>query len=458
MQHKITRLTGLAGLAAIVATGGWAEGAIADTAGTQQLTTVGAPQYAIQAVSAAGGTLSDPETVSFTAAGYTTTAARTFDVTFTLPTGVTFTGANPACVGTANFTVAYVSGGSGFQSITCSVSVPVVANATDSVSIAGFNIAGATALQTVTPSGKFKFTANISNSAAGSAFANGAVAAGGTTDVATSADGLIFTAGNGLGFGFVDVTAAGLGQKFLQPATSTTDTTVFDVGTVNLQANPATVQANGTTPFSFGSSTAKVTLTGNFNGIGTAYLTAAGTTTCSTTASGQQVTPTSGAVTFTGVAVTAAGTSQEICLLASGKGVIAAPPNFALSTSIGSTTDSPQAGGISSYFYNGSVAVIQLSPNLSGYNYAVRVTNNSGSDGQPIAVVQTDTGTGALSTPPLTTVKANNNTFYSVPSLFTAAGATVPAGSAASITMLGPNGFGFSQIEVNPGGVVVNIQ
>jgi hypothetical protein len=478
---KRTAKTGLTALAgsllamAAVAPAAWAA---ADAVGvTTAMSSTAIPIYATEAVTKAAGVVTDNVAVVFTDTGFISNEAITFNLALTLPTGVTFTNSvAPTATPSGAFTAA-VQNGSASNVVNFLVTAPSTGGvaATGKVTFSGFNLTGATALQSkVTASATglatgFSITGSISGSAFPAAIANAALSTP-STGLANSTSALALASVAPVGALTalaIDIGTSGLGQKFIQGGgtpSATTDSLLADVGASAITLN-GTVAADGATPFAFAGASATVVLSGNFTNIVNAYLAPAGTTACATTAPSTAVTGTvtSSTITFAGVTMPTSGNTvtSELCITANGTGVIGSnPTGLGLSASIGGSTSTIAAGAgtnaLDTYTFNGIAQSMLYSGNFGlAYPAFIRVVNGTGASGTVLALVQTETGGTGVGT--VATVAANNNTLVSVGNVITNSGVTLDSTGRASLTILAPKGFQASQLLVNPGGIVVEL-
>jgi hypothetical protein len=411
--------------------------------------------------------------VTYTSNSYTSATSAAFSITFTLPTGVTFTN-NPSATGDGTVfasTLLQVSGGVGDNFITFTGTAnPEAALSFGTVSLGAFNLAGATALAS-TNTTTFVITASVSSTI--SALND----AGTKGQLATSESATQVTTTDSLGLAqVIDVTSPSLGDQWKQYGA---DTLVADDGAVVIASFGGLAEASDAAEF-IPASSGTVTLTGlSWGGVSTPFLlTGAFPQPGTTTTSGCPTTPPSGAVTGTvsGVVITFANVTLppvasfdffEVCLGVTGKALIAAnlTTTAAMTSPAGVTTFAGvPALPLNPYTYNGAVQQVLYSGTFPPYTAYERINNNTGTSADVITVVQPDSGTAAGTT--TTTVAANSNVLVAASTLISNSGVTLDSTGRASMLFLTPgtpctnNTAGqscpvsVSQLLVNPDGDV----
>jgi hypothetical protein len=429
--------------------------------------------YATQAITGAGAV-----SIPTGAIVYTTdanpTSTGTFTITFTLPTGVTFTSA-PAFTGAVTGgTVSATLSGGGVGSNTATYVISVAGGPfTSAVSLttsAAFGITGATALSSPTANGKFLISEQITATTVGGIpiqpAAGTTVAQNGTLASSTSALASPLVAAAPGAAIVVDVTTAGVnGTKFLSGGT---DNIYGDIGalTFTIGGTPTVLAANGTSAYAFNSTTLSETLTGNTGGYTSAYLApnATAVPACATTASAQAAiagtiagTISSTGITFPGIPVTSSGTAREVCLYTNGTTLLSAQPSgFTVSATIDTTTVTTP--GLLAFNFNGTASSFYYVVNTSSsYASYIRIVNTSATT--PVTVFASVTSdAGATGTAQVeTSLAANANDLVPVSTITSNAGLTTTAGRY-SITLFSGAGTKFETLLLNPGGVVSQIQ
>jgi hypothetical protein len=448
--------------------------------------------YATQAVTAASGAITLAANVSY---AVTPAATGTFLITFTLPTGVTFA-STPSAAGDGTncaSAVPVTSGGTG-SSVTFQATVQKAGACT--VTVNSFLVAGATALQSTTTvlgtnlnSAGFNISEQVSGASSGLVGLNEAK----STPIALAASGseLAFFSATSVTQDptpVIDVSSPSLGTKFQVAAV---DKTWVDIGALTYGTN-GNLNATATGPYNFPGSSASITLTGNFNGIGSAYLNPPGGVGCATSASTEAGLSNVITGTITGSSVTFANVTgapnnnpftsgnnpsvqtQEVCLYATGSNLIGSNPlGFGAAGTISPTTnqaDSLPKSALDSYNYNGVVQQFLYAVAGGSYPGYLRIVNGSGNTIQVFASVQADGGSLGTTTVE-TGLAANNNDLVPVSTIATNAGVTLGAHPRTTLTVFAPGNpcssgtsslpglgscnVGFSLLEMNPSGDVV---
>ena len=369
------------------------------------------------------------------------TAATAPQVTFTLPTGVTFS-ANPSAStqGATICTVAYAGGGAGSSTVTFNVT-SVSAASQCAVSLGDFTLNGATALATAGSS--ITLTALFSSE----------TSATGATVVATSLSALSVTA-----------TPVAVSVS-VPPPSNATRFTASTVGvstsapnaTVTIQDSGTLLASNGTTTYAFTSTSAGLTVAGNFTGITSAYISATGAGSCAATVpSGAVVGTVSGTlISFAGVAPSA--TARTVCLQATGASLLPAYTGGAITaTQDSSSTVAANNAGNQSYS-NGTVTTIPyVVGSSSGYGQYFRVTNPGTTSTAVIATVTPDAG-GSFSGVVAPALAAGTNALYSIGDVNAATGSSISSsGSRATVSILtSAVGATAEGLILNPDGSVI---
>jgi hypothetical protein len=391
----------------------------------------------------------------------TLTAAGSFLITYTLPTGVTFATAPTLALGGAGYTGSAVlsGGGTGSNTATFTVTITAVGVVPATLTLGAFQLTGATVLSSVTAASAFQMSEQISASTVAPSENQTAPL---KASLASSATNLaIASTANTIGGTLViDVTAPSNGTKFKQ--NGGTAGLVADLGSVNTTALTNSNSTN-TGAYTFTSTTDTLTLGGNTQGIAAAYLAAAGTTTCATTAATQATTGIAGTITgttitFPGIPI-ATGT-REICLYASGTGLIGSNSlGFTATASIDTTSVGLVAPyNLSTYTYNGTATTVNYATNYANsYADYVRIVNGTSASQVITAVVTNDAGATGFTTVE-TGLAAGNNDLVPVTSIVTNAGIT-SATTRYAITFFttAQSGVTVENLLVNPGGVITQL-
>ena len=473
-MSKYSRLTG--GAAAAVA--GLA--LLTGSASAQTFTTTTITNYATQAVTVAAGAITVPaETIAFLSPTTTaTTTAGSFLITFTLPTGVTFsitptvnvTGA--ACTPAASLVPSGGGNGSNNAVFTITNFATAAAGGTCTVTVNAFTLAGATQLQSKTTSASssasgFAMTEQVSASTGQTPSFNQAVAL--PTGIASSTSALSL-ASSGVNAATINVLPPSNGQKISQPGLPTTNVAWVDLGALNTTLNVAQ-NATATGQYVFtGVSTTDV-ITGNFTGATSAYVAPIGTLSCATTFGGRPAgalvgTLSGNTFTFSGVAAGFNGFPgvaqvQEACVYYTGTTIIGPNPAaspFVTTAAVDTTTITmSSAAPLATETYNGVVQQIQYSGNFTTYPEYIRIVNNTAGPIQVFAVVQSDSGSTGTATVE-TALAANTNDLVPATTVLTNSGVTLNTSGRASMILLGPTGTVFSQLMQQPLGLIDNIQ
>jgi hypothetical protein len=427
--------------------------------------------YAIQSVNTAGGTITIPGgNLTYTTGANTVASVLggSFVLTFTLPSGVTPTGAVTATVANvgAGTTCApqatLASSSASGSTITFTVPTnPAVIGNICTVTLNTMTVSGATALETINPgltiiTYKAQLTANTT---AGFPIDGAAL----TNTFASSFSGLFFTslapATPAAAPLVIDVAAAGLGKKFKQFGA---DSVVADIGDLIVLGIVGLVEQDGASPFTIGVGQITITLTGNFNNIQTASLTPftgapptgspCGTTGPTPGTQATSVTPTT--ITFTGISLgvpLGVNIFTELCLAANGNGIIGAnPPGATVETvtatvsSTPPTTQKDPGVALLPYTYNGSVQQLLYATANPTFPFFVRIVNNAAATANVIAVIQPEGGTGNASTTPIA-VPGNSNQLIPMSTIASLAGVT-----------FGPGNFRSSLLFLTPGVACIN--
>jgi hypothetical protein len=465
-------------------------------AAASTLTSAGAVTFATQAVAGASGTVTIP---AVTAVKYTTAtssatsvASGSITIVFTLPTGVTPSGAVTGAVTdgggvncTPNAALAGVVSGS-----TITFTVPTLAAGTAntcSVQLNAFTINGATALQTATTStatAGFLVTGQLTATSGGATFVVDAAAL--KTALASSTNGLLVTSvagaaqtidtgptaqnggvaapGKVFGAGGVD----SLAESVATPG----------LGTVLSNTCAACVAANGTTAFSFGTGVlASVVITGNMSGIASMWLDPAGAA-CQTTSAKESAvsgiiggTLTTGSATFSSVPLSAV--AANICEYATGANVIGANASGVnAATTISGTTVAGAVALAATTYSTGTPYYVTYGGNNSSYPSYLRIVNNSGLAIQVYADVQSDNGSVGSAVVE-TSLAPFTNDLVADSTIMTNAGVTATSQGRASFILFsapangvaengaaagfGAGAVGISHLMVNPNGTVVQM-
>lgn len=462
------------------------------------IATTSIPTYATQAVSASGGAITVPASadIAVTLASLTTTAVVNFTLTFTLPSGVLF-GSNPAltispvaCAGSASLT----GGGTGGQTASFTVTVPVIASATTCTYTLGtFNVTGATSLETATtstsgtvntkavsgtgftiseaiPVGEFVGHSNLN-----AGVAQGPVATG----IASSASALTAWLHPGSWFG-VDTSAHAMlngqsdpGKVWFGPANdddsgcgatawqAATYCSLGSFGYIETQNPSLVTDSSGVNTFTFGSgASGTLTLTGDFAGVSAIYLDGATTPrNCASSASGEakETTPAPIAGTISGntanftlgIAATPTTVSiSNICEYTGGATFLGTNPSGLAGSLTVTAGSGATAGASGSYIVYGATARNDYAPGTpyyltysvssGGYQSFLRVVNNSARPIDVFANVQADNGSvGAAwvenGLAPFT------NALVPVSTIISNAGVTTTSGRASMILFTSPS-------------------
>jgi len=424
--------------------------------------------YATQAVQAASGALTVPAGIQYNAGSFSSSAAGSALITFTLPSGVTFTTTPIATVNGVLTSAVLASGGTGFGSVSFTLAYNTVTNGTGSIYLGSFTIAGATALYAPNPGGATALSApngiNIAEQITGATnISNGSLNEGPLSlTFARSGSQLLFIT-QYLPLAVVDINPSAKGEQFLVGGV---DTLAASIGNLQLGTN-AFANATDTGPFHFTGTTTTLTI-GPFNlaGIASAYLAPAGTLTCAATPPGGSTigTISSGIITFSGVTagLTYPGAAaQAVCLIASGTQIIAGyegdsfhEPDVATTASIDTTMQ--YGGTLYAATYNGHVRGILYSDSTTVYAASLRISNRNPTAATVTAFVQADGGSTGSATVESALAGKNNDT-VSVASIITASGVTLTANSEVSMTVLYPFGVGVEQLLRSPNGTLGDV-
>jgi hypothetical protein len=477
-MSKYSRLTG--GAAAVAGLALMTGSAFAQTFVTGTITT-----YATQAVTTASGAITVPVAGMVFTTPLTTavSTAGSFLITFTLPTGATFsitpsvTINGPLCTAAPNTVVTPSGGGNGAANAV--FTIPIIAAAaigsSCTVGVNAYTLAGATQLQSKTTStsaaaGGFAMTEQVSASTGTAPTFNQVTAL--SSGIASSASALTVTSANVIP-ATINVLSPSNGTKITQGAPiSTTNVAFADLGSLQTTLAVA-ANATATGQFTFSGSAANVTITGNLTGANNAYIAPAGTVTCATTFAGKPGGSFTGTIAGNSITFTnAAGTglnvaanagilvSQEVCIYYTGTTIIGQNPAaapFVTSETVDTTTVGLSAATpLATETYNGVVFAVAYTGNFTVYPTFVRVVNGTAASIQVFAVVQGDSGSLGTTTVE-TGLAANNNDIVPVTTILTNSGVTLPASGRASITLLAPTGTIFSHMMQQPGGLIDNI-
>jgi hypothetical protein len=427
--------------------------------------------FATQAVLTANGAVTILGGVEYLSNAYTTVAADSALLTFTLPSGVLFATTPTATLGGTFGSGTFSGGGAGANSVTYTITTPAataVASNANTVTLNAFQITGASALQGKTIAGAFQVSAQMT----GANTPGFSDAKADKTSLALSTSALVW---NDTTFipaaATINVLPPSNGTKINQ---ATNGQTFFDAGT--LSAGLATAfNAAASAQFTFTGTTLAVTVSGNFSGANNAYIAPPFTTSCATSFAGQPTGSLPGTIsgntaTFSGVATgfDAVGfVNQELCIYYTGTTIIGQNPaagNASATSLNGSmtavaavdTTTSP-AIGMQTETYNGVVQQIQYSGNFQTYPEYIRIVNNNAAAIQVFAVVQSDSGSTGTATVE-TALAANSNDLVTASSILASSGVSLAPVGRASMILLGPFGSVFSQLMQQPQGLIVNIQ
>jgi hypothetical protein len=447
--------------------------------------------YATQAVTAASGAITLAANVTY--AVTPPAASGTFLITFTLPTGVTFT-STPAAAGDGTNCASSVSVSSSTGSSVTFQATVIKNTGACTITVNSFLVVGATALQNKTTVGATSLNSagfNISEQVSGASAGLVALNEAKTTPIALAQSGselsFLSAAGTQDVGPVIDVSSPSLGKQF---KVTGVDTTRVDIGALTYGTN-GNLNATATGPYNFPGSSASITLTGNFTGIGSAYLNPPGGVACQASASSEAalsnvITGTITGSTVTFASVTGApnpnpftsannGTTQtqEVCLYATGSNLIGSNPlGFGSTATISPTTnqaDSSSPSALDAYNYNGVVQQFLYATAGGSYPGYLRIVNGSGNTIQVFASVQTDGGSLG-STTVESGLAANNNDLVPVSTIASSAGVTLGASKRTTLTVFAPGSpcnttaqlpglgacnIGFSLLEVNPSGDVV---
>lgn len=491
-MHTIKRLTGGAVAAAGLAL-------MTGSAVAQTFTTTTVTTYATQAVVAAGGAITVP-TAGITWTSPTLTAVSTagsFLITFTLPTGVTFSINPTANITTTSATCATApnqlpsGGGNGANNAVFTVTVLAGGGAGTgncSVSLNAFTVLGATQLQTATTStsglaGGFAMTEQVSGSTGTVPTFNQTASL--PTGIASSVNALALTTAPGRRVpATINVLPPSNGTKITQGAPiSTTNVAFADLGT--LQTSLLVAQnATATGQFFFTGSTTTDVITGNWTGANNAYMAPVGTNVCATTfagrpsgsitgsISGNTITFVGGAAGFNTGAQVGVVQAQEICVYYTGSTIIGQNPpagaagGISLSATVDSTTSNlnTTTNPLNNMTYNGVVQNLAYTgcfnsgdcATAGAYTAYIRTANYTSGSVQVFAVVQSETG--SIGTATITSALGpNSNLLTPAATVVSNAGVTLDSTGRASLTLLAPFGVVFKQLLINPNGVITEL-
>jgi hypothetical protein len=365
--------------------------------------------------------------------------------TVTLPAGFTFASA-PSLTTTSPTTTALTGGGIGSQTATFTIGT---APLTGTAALNTVSVQGATALETVNTTGlaitaqstnNALVTNNDTNPVPGSAPAF--TSDGGFNPAATS-----FTGGGAL----IDLTSPSLGAKFVGGLTTAT------IGTFNLVPTNS-LDASGVPHSLATTDTVTLSITGFFNGI---------TEASATGVAAPGVPPVGGTITLPGVSIT----SDPVVVTAGGAKLLQQNPNGSFTATftpsatstdlLGGSFTNPTGGLV---YTGGQVVPVSnfLTGSDAGYTSLVRVNNAGAVPVTLFAEVEPYTG-GPLLVGSLGSLGAGVGTVF----LESAVEAAVPgltlanSGQRATLTIIavgaGATNVAASDLLVNPGGVVVNV-
>jgi hypothetical protein len=265
----------------------------------------------------------------------------------------------------------------------------------------------------------------------------------------------------------IDINNPALAARFIQ---AKKDSTVGDQGAI-LVLEPANLRKFDNTGDFQAPTAASITLTGNWGGIGSAFLlkgAGAPAASCPTTAPSDSVagTVSGSSITFPSVTLpgsTGATTFFEVCLVTNavpGSTIIQANPKTTVALGAAGATliTGGTSTGLDAYDYNGNAQVLQYSGDFGGtYQFFVRLVNNTNAVANVFAVAQSDsgaTGTAQIES----SMAVNTNDLIPASTIFGNAGVVLPDTGRGSLTILAPAGVFISQVLLNPDGSVANIQ
>jgi hypothetical protein len=429
---------------------------------------VATANYNAAAVAAGGGIITVPWNAGTPSAIYTVATGTSLEVnsrfTVTLPAGFSFASQPSITVSTPN-SLAVTAGAIGSNTATFTIgnngnapgNAAVPAGAT--LTLNTVSVQGATALETAGAS--LGITVQSTNNAL--VTNNDVMPVPGNNPAFTSDTGVKAGFTGGGSPTLIDLAAPSLGTLF-QPA----DTTTADIGMVTLTSSGSLNAAGVPVVFSTGDS-ATLTLSGFFNGIASA------------TAGGVTGTISGNTITFTDVPFSGTSFGAEIHLIAGGTALLQQnPPGFPVPVPAqGGFTASFAPGPKVTDFLGGQTTnpadqiaytngqVIQVTNFLTGddagYTSLLRVNNAGTVPAELFALVQPYTGGPQLVGNLGTTLAAGTGTVF----LETQIEAQVPgftltnSGQRATLTIIGAGAgvtnVAASDLLVNPGGVVVNV-
>lgn len=420
----------------------------ANAAGTAAFAEI---SYATEGIPSTGA-VTIPAGIIYTGSNAATGAGL---VTFTLPTGVTFT-STPSITTASNYTAASVAGG-GAGSNTLTVNVTGGAAGTGSITLGAFTVTGATTLAGVTGAGAFQYSVQASGWTA--AADNDATAL--RDDLARSArQNILTTTTAGSAASQIDVASPSNGTRFTDGATPNQAFHLVGVLTPTTGAN---MNATNTATFSFASgTTTSVTVSGYpFSSVSSVYMAPAGTTSCAATAPTGSTTGTvsGNSVTFTGV-VAGAG-SRAVCLINSGSNILPALAGTITATATRDTFTSPATAAVSTagqLTYNGTVVNVNyVVGNGAGYAMYLNVVNPASAAAPVYISLRKSDGTvmnGTLAS----SLGANSSQLFTVADINTATGANLAnESSRAFITLLSTAPIRATNFMLNPGNAVTQI-
>jgi hypothetical protein len=365
--------------------------------------------------------------------------------TVTLPAGFTFA-SQPSLATTAPTTTALTGGGIGSQTATFTIGT---APLTGTAALNTVSVQGATALEVVNTTG-LPITVQSTNNAL--VTNNDPIPVPGDNPAFTSDGGFNPTAASFTGGGaFIDLGTTSLGEKFIGGLTTAT------IGTFNLVPSNS-LDASGVPHPLATTDTVTLSINGFFNGI---------TEASATGVAAPGIPPVGGTITLPGASIT----SDPIVLTAGGTKLLQQNPNgsFTVTFTPSATAVDLLAGSFTNptgglIYTGGQVVPVSnfLTGSDAGYTSLVRVNNAGAVPVTLFAEVEPYTG-GALLVGSLGSLGAGIGTVF----LESAVEAAVPgltlanSGQRATLTIIavgtGATNVAASDLLVNPGGVVVNV-
>lgn len=434
----------------------FAVGAQHSVAGTLAFPSV--PSFATEGIPSTGA-VTIPAGVAYSAAD-SSTAAQGGLVTFTLPTGVTFTSTPSVTADGTTFTAATVSGGgNGSNTLTVNVTngTTTTTGAT-ALTLGAFTVTGATALSSPTATGAF----NISAQASGFATTADSDATPKTATLATSVrQNILTTTNQGSATDKIDVSSPSNGTRFTI-GTTTLNQSFHTVGVLTPSTGTG-VNATNTATFAFASGTATtVTVSGYpFSAVSSVYMAPANTTTCAATAPTGSTTGTvsGNSVTFTGV-VAGAG-SRAVCLVNTGNTILPALAGTITATATRDTFTAPATLPVSldgQLTYNGTVVNVNyVVGNGAGYAMYLNVVNPASAAAPVMISLRKSDGT-VLNGTLTSSLGANSSQLFTMADINTATGANLAnESSRAFITLLSTAPIRATNFMLNPGNAVTQI-